>query len=1012
MSHKSSKSKLLALGATPFLLSVAQVSLQAAPATSATLTEPEDFRIVAGTTPGLLDYTITDTGAADQDLDFSILQYTLGANAAKEYGSLVSLVQGDPAVDTALGGVYSYSGYSLSSGGTAKLSVQPDITGLSAGDSVDLGVRMNGSGWAAPVTSTTSINVVQNRLLTGSLTLNSGRHMLGVIPDGTLTLDGGTLSGTEGTNISINSGGFAQYGNGVRLTSASDFTFDGATANQTHDLQVGYYGPAGAYSQSITLSGANGADNYTTASGATRNEFGGYWRTEIEVGSVLGATETRVTGKSYTPFQATGVNGIYTYPDGSTPTIERNSNRVETPQPTPATQYDQGTFDAARAGGVQVNERVNSLISGEVIQGSSLNLSGVNLSVSGTALYNRQLTASASTGNIQTNLGRAMVSATTETINQSGTLTYTSSGSDDAYTRIQLSDFSDSSDGITASYSGGDQSFTGAAGQEAEVAFAANFTVDRSVNGTFGKSLVAGAGKISSLENGGAGLANESVQSGLSLGYQWSNVLDNQIDIKDQHVYLFDDTNLSGMNISAEEAYNHGYSGLNNGQTHRVNSTNTHTAIGVNDSISLSGTRTLGDKLEGTITVNSANGRVTAENLIGESVIASDTFQVYTHTIGRADLDITAPVDNKMDHNDVVTLENADRGLTAGDQASVDVQVKSYDGSARWTIDYAGNTLLAPGQSATMTAKFDDVAAGELGGSFTSVFTYTTQDSFDVGSHFSNLGLADDKIADNGDLWNLANATLATHQLTLARVVEQVSSTGSGSFEAGAKLSDTAPSLTNTGDNSSAAFSTATSASLLDSGLLGSATTVSMTYHKIEDASVTDIYGEKGAVTDFATDVLDLTGLDGEKHVLELTYDDTVLAEGEGAMQIVWLTQYDADPGAGESLQDIWVNAVLGNKNVVLDILGGTVTVSGEGTMGIQTYLQSKRFSGSYESYLTSIGGEGSDPELGMWGLDAGTNNVWAVIDHNSSFAGAVPEPSSLALFALGGLCAIMRRRR
>lgn len=976
---------------------------------TASISSIGNFRVVAGTTPSPLTYTLADTAAADQDLDISIVPFMLGGNPAQPYGSLVSLTQAGQA-DEALSGS-SYGPYTLTAGNTADLSVQPELTGLVAGDSVNLGVQLQGTNWSGPVVSNTSINVVDNRVLTGSTTINAGRHILGQIPGGTLTLDGGSLSGTEGTNIAVHSGGFAQYGNGVRLTSASDFIFNGA--GQTHDLQVGYYGTAGTYSHNITLSGSNGADNYTDASGNQRHDYGGYWRTETEMGSVLGDTKTLVTGQQLTPGQVVGTSYIFSnqVPDGSTSAIERASNRVETSQPSPAESFDNGLYSADRAGGLQVNERINSLITGESIQGGNLDLSGVSLTVSGTALRDRRIEATQSTGNLQTNLGRQMVSATSQVVNQSGTLTYSSlSGSDDQATRISLADFNSSGGGVTASYSGGAQDFTGLAGQEAEVNVAANFTVDRNVTGTFYKTLIAGAGAITTLENGGAGLANENVQSGLGIQYTWSNVQNNQIDIKDQHIYIFDDSNLSTRTMNASEAYNHGYDGLNNGPTHRVHSTDTHTAIGVNDVIQLHGTRTVGDQFEGLISVNAGNGRVSGEGLTGESVVANDDFNVYTHTIGRADLNITAPAGNQLDVGDVITVENTDRSLT-GEQASVQIEPQSFEGSSRWEVDYQGNSLLAAGESATMTTQFDSVGAGELGGTFTSVFTFTTQDQFDEYGHFSaNFGASDDRMASGGSLYAWEQQTRQTHEYTFMRAVEQQASSGSSEFQGGADLGNSQPSLTNTAENSSSGFSAATSAAVVDSGELGANTTVSMEFAKIEDAVVTDIYGDKGGVADFATDVVDLTGLDGQLHVIELTYDDSVLAGEEGAMQVMWLTEYDTDPGAGESLEGIWVNAVLGNSDVVaLDILGKTVT-TGEGQQGIQSYLLSKRYSGTYESYLASLGG--ADPELSAWGMDGSSNTVWAVIDHNSSFAGAVPEPSSIALLGLGGLSLLLRRRR
>lgn len=133
--------------------------------------------------------------------------------------------------------------------------------------------------------------LVENRLLTGSVTLDAGRHIL---PSnrpadlGNLTIGGGDQTDSEATRIEIHQGGFAQFGNGLLLTSGSGFTFDGA--DQTHVLQVGYNGPAGTYSiQNFKLPTAN---HYTDASKQVRNELGGSWQIEAEYGNVFGGQRT------------------------------------------------------------------------------------------------------------------------------------------------------------------------------------------------------------------------------------------------------------------------------------------------------------------------------------------------------------------------------------------------------------------------------------------------------------------------------------------------------------------------------------------------------------------------------------------------------------------------------------------------------------------------------------------------------------------------------------------------
>jgi len=69
------KAQLMALAASTLVIGSAYAD---AVAPTATLTQPLDFRIVAGTSPTQLTYTIDDINNSTQSLDFSILPYTLG----------------------------------------------------------------------------------------------------------------------------------------------------------------------------------------------------------------------------------------------------------------------------------------------------------------------------------------------------------------------------------------------------------------------------------------------------------------------------------------------------------------------------------------------------------------------------------------------------------------------------------------------------------------------------------------------------------------------------------------------------------------------------------------------------------------------------------------------------------------------------------------------------------------------------------------------------------------------
>ena len=141
--------------------------------------------------------------------------------------------------------------------------------------------------------------------------------------------------------------------------------------------------------------------------------------------------------------------------------------------------------------------------------------------------------------------------------------------------------------------------------------------------------------------------------------------------------------------------------------------------------------------------------------------------------------------------------------------------------------------------------------------------------------------------------------------------------------------------------------------------------------------------------------------------MLQLGYDDTNLADESGA-QLLW--QYDYTDGGGDP-QVAWINAVLGNSDITdLDLIAGTLTDGGNTGVLIQDYLDGMRFEGSYEDYLAD--GSLDDPELGARGVDTDNNFVWAVIDHNSTFGTAVPEPSASLLFLFGSLGLVVRRRR
>ncbi len=121
------------------------------------------------------------------------------------------------------------------------------------------------------------------------------------------------------------------------------------------------------------------------------------------------------------------------------------------------------------------------------------------------------------------------------------------------------------------------------------------------------------------------------------------------------------------------------------------------------------------------------------------------------------------------------------------------------------------------------------------------------------------------------------------------------------------------------------------------------------------------------------SDVLSLSSTGDDIFVLQLRLES-------GALDApAWLAWQDG----GE-----WVNAIAGNSAV-----GGSA-ISG--------------FAGSF----ALSGAQATGDYLGSWGYDLAAGSVWAVLDHNSDFAIAVPEPGSLLLLGAGALVFLRKRRK
>lgn len=869
------------------------------------------------------------------------------------------------------------------------------INPLISGETIQ-GSSLNLSGVSLTVTGT----AVANRLLTGSATINAGRHMAGLQSIGSITLSGGAATDSEATRISVSSGGVAQLANGLRLTSTSDFTFNGA--NQTHDLQISYNRPTGAYN----ISGASlpGANTYTDASGNQRQEFGGAWKTSAQYGNLFGEKRT-FTEDSRSSWDALPGNDRNWQRPGtggsSSGDYIYNQEIATTGQPGfPNTRNLQvGALNTAwelqRGAGALVNERINPLISGEVIQGSSLNLSGVTFNITGTAVTDRSISGG------QIDLGRRMQGSGNQTINRTDNITLTTFGSDDHRTRLSLAEFALNANGVTATHTG--TSAFAASNHTAAVQVTGNFTIDTSVAGRVTNGINAGS-FISSGED--PGFVGQNTQSSLQLGYTWNNVQNNELFARD---LLIIDSNTTGGTRSYST-----YAG-------QVHSTETHTNIGVaGNNVQVTGTRSTGIHNLGNRTVTAI-----AEGLVGENATASATFNTRYASVAAATFTATNTGAATGPLTDGNTITIRDTGLTVF-QNNVAITGLALSGgqNLEYQLIYGGgSSLIEHGGTRTFTIDYTGnsapVQAGQLGRIARADLSISLEGYVNYSGILTASGISGNYSTDSrvyGDFLGTQNYQLET------RFDAPASTTGSLVVAAGTDLGVNGLALKNTSTNTSTRFVKATDLEILDSNALGSSTNVQVEFVALTSAapalinalensssnaaSLAGIYGSDVG-TEFVSDIVNLTGLDGVMQVVQLGYDASG-AIGEDGAQLLWRYDYT---GEGGSAQVAWINAVLGNSNITdLDLTLGTLSLTGTGPLSIQDYLEGTRFEGSYDEYL--VENNLTNPQLGTWGFDLDADKVWAVIDHNSSFAVSVPEPSSSFLVLLGVACLTLRRKK
>ena len=353
-----------------------------------------------------------------------------------------------------------------------------------------------------------------------------------------------------------------------------------------------------------------------------------------------------------------------------------------------------------------------------------------------------------------------------------------------------------------------------------------------------------------------------------------------------------------------------------------------------------------------------------------------------------------------------IELENM-RADGAGHEAEAILIDGQRVGSTRWTVDFGDwDSRLSAGESVELTSAFDDSGLPEnatLGRNFRTRVDLTFQDgSFDLDAW--TIGDSEVARVNSESTFDIvgSDATRQTHSWLLEKTTEVTGTTGSTQLAAGTSLRDEGLNLTNSADNSSGEQTTL---SILDSARLSSPTEVVVEFTNRNDAL--DRQSDASGFDSLISDIVNVTGLDGFMHVVELSYDPALLPGGSQAI-VSWFDEGE------NSDQDAWVNATLGNSNIdSYDLLSNEVIIDGNNLL-LDEYLEGNRFESSYSEYLLSLA-PSDVPILGAFGFDEERLTAWAVIDHNSSFStasiSAVPEPSSMVAL-LSALPWLFRRRR
>ncbi len=838
-----------------------------------------------------------------------------------------------------------------------------------------------------------------NLLHLGSLTLTSER-----LPGEDSNEDGTVDSPIASPPISVSGSGYAYLENGLLIKSADGADFQFTAADQSHTFDVYRIG-TGAYD--LRNEGLTGSTSFRTANDETVTSYGGNWHWTADYNTISGSTsEEEVLPRVLFDHEPSVIDPVMVQPVRSGVAIEDSLNRTNSSRPLPSARISASPLNLRLDETVEPTiERRNALfridgVTPETEQAPTLNLN-VAISGAGSSIDNRKLTG-------QTHfisLGRHMRKDGNLHIDREDTVMIRTTSPDDAATRLALDDFDlekRGGDGAVRATREG----TGAirfdnAFSNAEVSLSANLSINLNAQAGQHNRFVEAGNSIKSLEN----LPSQRTQDSLQLGYRY-NLLDNN-DLMSSDITAFVLSPRADGQPLADR--------IDNQTVKRVYSISTHTAIGFDRAVAPT------EDAVRTITLKPGDG-VRAEGLPGEILTASTSYQLHQKFVDRTELSFTEP--GVIAEGGEITISHTTAANKDRAQASAYLVGDRTIGSSRWRLDGLTASSLAPGDTLSLMPIFDDAglpsseefnaAGGELGRNFRTQIDLTFQDgSADLGD------IEPDTVRAEAAFWNDSQSSLfnivgsresrQTLSYQFERSYEVEASQGEAILDAGTTLGSEGINLSNLVENTSTAVgSVPTTLRLLDSSVLQDDTEIAAQFYSLDDISQNMVDGIANTDTSrLSSDVLDLIGLDGILHVVELSYD----VASHDNQELLWLNE-----------QNVWVNAVLGNSDINPSNKGTPETESSSTdfdnnkAISIDTLLDERRHDVSYADYLAAR--ENGRPSLGDFGTADG--RAWAVVNHNSRFAvgerlqntASVPEPGSCGLLAALLATAAAHRRR